>query len=144
MEESFHYLLMSTQSIVHRRLLELLKSTGLTIGQPKVLEFLSVHNGITQKELAAGCHIEAGSLTSLLNRMEDQGMIERRMLNGDRRTSHVFLTSYGEELSSAVKEAFSRLEDISLSGLSSQKREQFLLMFQQISKNLKEMEQTQL
>ena len=40
MEDSLHYLIMANQMLVQRGLLERLKNTGLTIGQPKVLDYL--------------------------------------------------------------------------------------------------------
>ena len=39
MEDSLHYLIMANRMLVQRGLLERLKNTGLTIGQPKVLDF---------------------------------------------------------------------------------------------------------
>ena len=63
MEESFHYLSMANQMLIQKKLMENVKSTGLTLGQPKVLDYLKHHDGANQKEIAAGCHIEAGSLT---------------------------------------------------------------------------------
>ena len=89
---SFHYLSMSVHAMFHRRLLDSLKCRQLTAGQPKVLDYLQDHNGATQKEIAAACHIEPGSLTAVLNRMEQKNMIQRRMLDGNRRSLHVFLT----------------------------------------------------
>ena len=38
--------------------MEQLKDTGLTLGQPKVLDYLKDHDGVSQKEIAAGCLIE--------------------------------------------------------------------------------------
>ncbi len=37
---TFHYLLMANQAIYQRRLMEILKDTELTPGQPKVLDYL--------------------------------------------------------------------------------------------------------
>ena len=88
MNDSFHYLSMANHMMVQKKLMEQLKDTGLTLGQPKVLDYLKDHDGASQKEIAAGCLIEAGSLTSILNRMEEKGLIERKMLNGNRRTFH--------------------------------------------------------
>ena len=45
MEDSLHYLIMANQMLVQRGLLERLKNTGLTIGQPKVLDYLKDHGG---------------------------------------------------------------------------------------------------
>ena len=81
MNAAFHYLIMAEHAMLQKGLLIRLKGTGLTLGQPKVLDYLKEHNGASQKEIAKGCHIEAGSLTSILNRMEDKGIVERRMLN---------------------------------------------------------------
>lgn len=97
-DASFHYLLMATHTTLQKKLLAQLKDTGLTLGQPKVLDYLKEHDGANQTEIARGCHIEAASLTSILNRMEEKGIIERRMLNGNRRSLHVFLTDKGREL----------------------------------------------
>ena len=66
MNDSFHYLSMANHMMVQKKLMEQLKDTGLTLGQPKVLDYLKDHDGASQKEIAAGCLIEAGSLTSIL------------------------------------------------------------------------------
>ena len=83
MSHSFHYLIMAEQSMFQKELLARLKDTGLTIGQPKILDYLKDHDGAGQKDIAQGCHIEPGTLTTLLNRMEDAGLVERRTLNGN-------------------------------------------------------------
>lgn len=89
MDASVHYLSMINHMIVQKKLMEQLKDTGLTLGQPKVLDYLKDRDGASQKEIAAGCLIEAGSLTSILNRMEEKDLIERKMLNGNRHTFHI-------------------------------------------------------
>ena len=91
--------------------------SGLTSGQPKVLDYLKSHDGASQKEIAAACHIEAGSLTSVLNRMEEKGMIERKILNGNRRTFHIFMTENGRILQQKVDETFTELEEELFSGI---------------------------
>lgn len=95
MPYSFHYLIMAEHSTFQKELLSRLRDTGLTIGQPKILDYLKDHNGISQKEIAKGCHIEPGTLTTLLNRMEEAGLVERRMMHGNRRSLYVFLTEKG-------------------------------------------------
>ena len=136
MEESLHYLIMANQALVQKALLERLRPVGLTIGQPKVLDYLKDHDGDSQKEIAQGCHLEAGSLTSILNRMEEKGLIERRMLNGNRRTSHVFLTEEGREKQQLVETAFSRIEQQALLGVSDEEFAVFMAIYQKIYRNL--------
>ena len=135
MNDSFHYLSMANHMMVQKKLMEQLKDTGLTLGQPKVLDYLKDHDGASQKEIAAGCLIEAGSLTSILNRMEKQHMIERKNLNGNRRSFHIFLTDYGMELSESIEKAFLSLEQEIFSGISNAEKEQFLKIFEKLYKN---------
>ena len=59
---------MANQMLVQKALLEQLKNTGLTIGQPKILDYLKDHAGSNQKEIARVCFLEAGSLTIILNK----------------------------------------------------------------------------
>ena len=135
MNDSFHYLSMANHMMLQKKLMEQLKDTGLTLGQPKVLDYLKDHDGASQKEIAAGCLIEAGSLTSILNRMEKQHMIERKNLNGNRRSFHIFLTDYGMELSESIEKAFLSLEQEVFSGISNAEKEQFLKIFEKLYKN---------
>lgn len=135
METSFHYLLMANQALIHKKLLSGLKDTGLSLGQPKILEYLKEHNGSSQKDIARGCHIEAGSLTSVLGRMEDKGMIERKMLNGNRRSLYVFLTEKGQKLQKIVEKEFALLEEKAFDGISEDEKEIFMDVFLKIYDN---------
>lgn len=136
MSHSFHYLIMAEHSIFQKELLNRLKDTDLTIGQPKVLDYLKDHDGAGQKEIARGCHIEPGTLTTILNRMEDAGLVERRMLNGNRRSLYVFLTEKGKEQLKLVTEAFSGMEEEAFRGISETERELFMDLMLRIYENI--------
>ena len=125
--------------IKKKKLMEQLKDTGLTLGQPKVLDYLKEHDGASQKEIAAGCLIEAGSLTSILNRMEEKDLIERKMLNGNRRTFHIFMTESGKKNQKLVEEAFKKIEKTALNGISEEEQKQFMDIFCRIYRNLADM-----
>ena len=139
MDDSFHYLSMINHMTVQKKLMEQLKDTGLTLGQPKVLDYLKDHDGASQKEIAAGCLIEAGSLTSILNRMEEKGLIERKMLNGNRRTFHIFMTESGKKNQKLVEEAFKKIEKTALNGISEEEQKLFMEIFCRIYRNLADM-----
>ena len=111
MNDSFHYLSMANHMMVQKKLMEQLKDTGLTLGQPKVLDYLKDHDGASQKEIAAGCLFEAVSLTSILNRMEELDLIDRKMLNGNRRTFHIYMTESGKKNQKLVEETFEKIEE---------------------------------
>ena len=132
MDISLHYLTMANQMLIQKRLLERVKASGLTLGQPKVLDYLKNHDGASQKEIAAGCFIEAGSLTSILNRME------RRMLNGNRRTFHIFMTESGKKSQKLVEEAFVEIEEAAWKDISPEEAEAFMKIYHKIYSNLSE------
>ena len=136
MSHSFHYLIMAEHSIFQKELLTRLKDTGLTIGQPKVLDYLKDHDGAGQKKIARGCHIEPGTLTTILNRMEDAGLVERRMLNGNRRSLYVFLTEKGKEQLKLVTEAFSWMEKEAFRGISETERKTFMDLMLRVYENI--------
>ena len=138
MNDSFHYLSMANHMMVQKKLMEQLKDTGLTLGQPKVLDYLKDHDGASQKEIAAGCMIEAGSLTSILNRMEEKGLIERKMLNGNRRTFHIFMTESGKKNQKLVEETFEKIEETALNNVSEEEQKVFMEIFLRIYRNLAE------
>lgn len=136
-----HSLLMACQSIFNKNLFAQLKGSELTMGHPRILDYLKEHNGENQKQIAVGCHIEPPTLTTILNGMEEKGIIERKTLNGNRRYFHVFLTEKGYTLQKNVDEIFVRLEDEAFKGFSRQEKEMFINSFIKIYNNISGNEQ---
>lgn len=136
MDNTLHYLIMANQMLVQKALLEQLKDTGLTIGQPKILDYLKDHDGSNQKEIAKACFLEAGSLTTILNKMEEKGLIERRILNGNRRSFHIFMTEEGKKKQQLMSQAFAKIEENALSGVSAEEYQQFFAVYEKIYANL--------
>ena len=123
---SFHYLSMAVHSMIQKNFMEQVKASGLTSGQPKVLDYLRDHNGANQKEIAAACHIEPGSLTSVLN----------RMLDGNRRTFYIFMTDEGSRLKNLVEDNFVSIEEKAFRNISSKEQAAFMDTFSKIYENL--------
>ena len=141
MEQSFHHLLMSGYMLLQKRMLARGREAGLTMGQPKVLDYLGAHDGVSQRQIAAACCIEPATLTSLLNRMEERGLVERRMLNGNRRTSYVFLTELGRTLQRQVAGDFAELEQRAFRGVTDEERETVIRVLERVCGNLRTEEQ---
>ncbi|MEE0510185.1 MAG: MarR family transcriptional regulator [Peptococcaceae bacterium] len=138
MEHSFHYLMMVTQSLFQKGVFAHLRHTDLTVGQPKVLDHLHSHDGDSQKDIASSCHIEPGSLTTLLKGMSERGLVERRNMNGNRKTTHVFMTEKGMASSQQVQTAFAEMEAIAFEGISETERADFMATLTKIYDNLQE------
>ena len=108
--KSIHYLLMADHFMVQKALLSQIKDTELTMGQPKVLDYLKDHDGACQKDIAAGCHIEPASITAVLSGMENKGYIQRSTKSGDRRSLYVYLTDKGREYVEMLNKKFDLVE----------------------------------
>ena len=122
MDTSFHYRLAASAALFQRKVMAGLSDSGLTAGQPKVLDYLGLHDGSMQKDIAAGCQIDPATLTGLLNRMEEKGLIQRRVQPEDRRSFHVYLTEQGRDRQRLVRRTLEQMGDEVLAGFSREER----------------------
>lgn len=143
MDQSFHYLLMINQALFQKRVFNGLIGTGLTSGQPKVLDYLSKHDGSIQKDIAFGCQIDAATLTGILNIMEEKGLVERRTINGNHRSSYVYLTDSGREKAEKVAETFLAIETEVFHEIEKDEREQFMNILYKICSRMTDTERLQ-
>ncbi len=134
--KDFTVQLLHMQGHFIRQLMRRLDHTEISIGQPKVLAYLSSKEGNCQKEIAKACMLEPGSVTVLLNRMERQGLVERRFEGGNRKTRRVYLTDRGHELAATVIDRFYEVESTAFDGVSEEDRKVFTRVCDQIIENL--------
>ena len=76
--------------------LEMKKQLGLTPAHWKVILALNLTNGLTQKELADKIFVDGSTLVPVLDKMEQNGLIERKPDSKDRRINRIFLTPKSE------------------------------------------------
>jgi len=81
-----------------------LQEIGLTPGHLKVLMLLSSGEAMTMGSLAQGMSCDASTMTWLIDRLEEGGLVERKMLASDRRVKTVVLTPLGVKTRAAVLE----------------------------------------
>lgn len=74
------------------------KSRGTTRAQWIVLFRLREHEGLSQVDLADVLELQPISLVRLLDRLVEQGLLERRPDPRDRRANQLFLTTAGRRL----------------------------------------------
>lgn len=115
--ESLHYLLMKSHSVMQRKIYSEAQKIGLTSGQPKILDYLNDHEGSDQKTIAGYCEIEPATLGSILLRMEQKGLIERRQENGNRRSWFVYLTDSGKDACEKMHDIFIQKDEQAIKGL---------------------------
>ena len=91
--------------------------------------------GLTQRELAHLMTIENPTLVRLLDSLEEQGLIERRHSERDRRARLLYLTNAGERFMSDLNERANVLRDEMLKGLEDEDLEVALRVFEQVMEN---------
>ncbi len=135
---SLHYLLMRSHSLLNRRILEEAAELGLSPGQPKVLEYLRLHGTQNQRSIADYCRIEPATVGSILTRMEEAGLVERRQKPGDRRALYVSLTAAGESAAEAVAQLFDRADRQASSLLTQAETEHLTALLEKVCAALPE------
>ena len=135
---SFHYLMMVTQSTFQRRVLDLTAKEGLLPGQPKVLDFLKDNDGCEQKAIARGCCLDPATVTGLLNRMETAGLITRSQQNGNRRSFHIYMTEKGKSLQEKTELIFDQCESLALKDVAPEEFDVYMKVLRKIYTNLTE------
>ncbi len=76
---------------------------GLTYPRARTLLRLAKKQNVTQTELACELELEQATIVRLLDRMEENGLIERRADPNDRRVKLIALTEHGKEQAELVK-----------------------------------------
>lgn len=78
---------------LHSKQLE--KQSGLTIPQIVVLQSIHDLGEVTTRQLSRHVDLSQGTVTSILDRLETRGMVERYRSTVDRRIVHTRLTAQG-------------------------------------------------
>ncbi|RVT99509.1 MarR family transcriptional regulator [Rhodovarius crocodyli] len=69
-----------------------LRAAGQTLTRANVLRFLARHpDGVTQRELAEHLMVEHPTLVRMLDALQEQGLIARRPIEGNRRANSLHL-----------------------------------------------------
>lgn len=90
--------LYSAANAVIRAYRPFLQTIDLTYSQYLVMMVLWQTNGINVKELGAKLHLDSGTLTPLLKRLEGKGLVTRRRGQDDERVRMLHLTEQGLSL----------------------------------------------
>jgi len=101
----------------------LLAEVGLHVGQEMVLVELWEQDGLRGGELAARLRVEPPTVTKMLRRLENCGLVERSRDPEDARSFRVYLTDEGRALREPVTHCWQRAEEKTLANLSAEERQ---------------------
>lgn len=115
---------------------EVLAEIGLHVGQEMVLIELWERDGLRGGELASRLGVEPPTITKMIRRLENCGLLARRQDPEDARSFRVFLTEEGRSLEDPVTHRWGRIEEKTLSGLDEEERDQLHRLLQKVRANL--------
>lgn len=112
---------------------------GLTYPRARALFRLAKKQNMTQSELACEMELEQATLVRLLDRMEENRLIERRVDPNDRRVKLIVLTPHGEEQAALVRAIADRMRAQIFQGISPEQLHSAVALFGHISINVTEL-----
>jgi DNA-binding MarR family transcriptional regulator len=98
LDDQLCFALYAASRAVTQRYRPLLNELGITYPQYLVMLVLWEHGPTTVKGLADSLQLDYGTLSPLLKRLSQAGLVERRRLSEDERSVEITLTPAGEEL----------------------------------------------
>ncbi|HYZ49678.1 MAG TPA: MarR family transcriptional regulator [Nitrososphaeraceae archaeon] len=98
--------------------LELHDKVGITVGQWKVIVMLHKHNGMTQKEIADRLGLEGPTLIPIIDRMEKEELVVRRVDPSDRRNNRIYRTEKADALWEKMMHCALKVRQVSVNGIS--------------------------
>ncbi|MAF50430.1 MAG: MarR family transcriptional regulator [Rhodospirillales bacterium] len=118
-----------------------LRPLGLSQATWRTLVYVyKAGNGFLQKDLASRLGIEAPSLVPLLDALENDGLIERRVAPEDRRGKTIHLTQAGEETIRNIQTVADEVQKSLLRGISADEMQTCTAVFGTIRSNAEALE----
>jgi MarR family transcriptional regulator, transcriptional regulator for hemolysin len=99
---------------------QLREKVGVTAGQWKVLVMLVDQNGLTQKEIADRLGLDGATLIPIIDKMEKDKLVVRKVDPADRRNNRIYRTERAEALWDKMIQCVSSIKEISLKGIPDQ------------------------
>lgn len=112
---------------------------GLTRSQWLVLRRLDWHRGASQSELAEILEVERATAGRLIDRLEENGWVERRPDPADRRINRIYMTAEGEKVNDAIRPISHAIIEEALSELAPAEQEKLADMMVEVKRRLQAM-----
>jgi MarR family transcriptional regulator, transcriptional regulator for hemolysin len=139
LERSFGYLVHDVTRLFERRFNDrALRFLGLTRAQCRILGYLARHEGIHQAGLADLLEIKPMTLVRQIDRMEEDGWIERRPDPADRRARRLVLTDKARPILTRILELSAEVRREAFADLSEDEGRHLLALLRRVHGSLVE------
>ncbi len=135
-EESVGYLMRRIVGLVGGEIERRMEPLGLTDAQWKPLLRLFSSTDSTVAALARGCHLDAGSMTRLLDRLETKNLCRRTRSLEDRRVVNLELTEEGRAAARLIPDLVGEVQGVAAAGFSQAEFDQLKSYLHRVLNNL--------
>ncbi|MDQ0562151.1 MarR family transcriptional regulator for hemolysin [Rhizobium mesoamericanum] len=81
---------------------KIVRERNMTLPRARVFFTLNKKDGINQRELADKLELETPTLVRILDAMEGQGFVQRRVAGSDRRAKEIYITETGKVVAGEI------------------------------------------
>ena len=106
--------------------------------QGRILDVLWQGDGISSREISQRTGLASSTLTSMIDRMEAQGLVVRMPSPDDRRAMRIFLTDEAKRLQGEYERVSEAMTDVYFRGFTEDEVAQFEEYLQRVLHNIEE------
>ncbi len=110
-EKSTGFLVVRTARSMKKALDTRLGEVGVTAAQQTVLSTLGRDDGLSLTEIGNRVFLDKPAITGLIDRLEQDQLVERRRSSTDRRVINIFLTPKGRSLLTRMEEISTQVDE---------------------------------
>jgi len=136
LDRSVGFLLNRAARSMKRTLEARLATYGITASQYVLLAILAKKDGLSQTQLGNRLSFDNPTVTGVIDRMERDGLVERRRTSSDRRVINIFLSDKAREILSEIQEIAEEVNDRALEEYSAEEKSHLISMLNSIWKNM--------
>ena len=136
LEKSVGFLLNRAARSMKRGLEARLAEYGITATQYVVLALLDRKDGLSQTQLGDRLSFDNPTVTGVIDRMERDGLVERRRTSGDRRIINIFLSGKARTILSDINAIAEEVNTLALEPYSNKEKAALNNMLTAIWKNM--------
>jgi DNA-binding MarR family transcriptional regulator len=138
--QTFGFLLKDVNRLNVQRFEQRAAALRLTLSQCRVLLHIANNEGTSQVQLAGFTDIEPMTLVRILDRMESDGWLERRIDPVDRRARSIFLTAKGKPLVDEIWRMVEQTRQEAFAGISNKRAALLISLLQKVRENFASLE----
>lgn len=136
MSDPIGFLMNDTARLFRRAFNARTRDSGITALQWRLITYLRRHDGVRQGPVAELIEVEPITLSRMVDRLAEAGLVERRADPTDRRAWRLHLTPRAHALLTDQSHIAEQLTEEATEGLSAAERDQLIALVERVRANL--------